>query len=113
MRVYTLKSCDTCKKAIKWLNDQGVAYEQFDIRTDGIESETVEHIVRSAGWENALNRRSTTWRALDESQKNGLTPEKAVGLIMDNPTLMKRPAFVTEQEVMVGFGDDVKAWLRA
>ncbi len=113
MKVYTLKSCDTCKKAVKWLNDQSIAYQQFDIRNDGLGSETVEHIVRSSGWENALNRRSTTWRFLDESQKSGLNAEKATELILENPTLMKRPAFVTEQEVMVGFTEDVKAWLKA
>lgn len=112
MKVYTLKSCDTCKKAVKWLNDQNIEFHQHDIRDDGLDRETTEHIVRSAGWENVLNRRSTTWRHLDESEKANPGPEMAIDLIASHPTLMKRPAFVTEQEVMVGFDETVKNWLK-
>ena len=113
MIVYTLSTCDTCRKALKWLEENNVSHENRDIRKDRLSSPDIEHIVRSVGWENALNRRSTTWRGLSDAQKKGLDASKAVDLIAANPTLMKRPAFVTEQEVMVGWNDAVKAWLTA
>lgn len=112
MIVYTLKTCDTCKKALKWLDAEGIAYENRDVRADGISEETVQHIVSSLGWEKALNRRSTTWRNLPDADKESLDHDKAVALILNNATIMKRPVFVTEQEVMGGFDDAVRGWLK-
>ncbi|MFD0915952.1 Spx/MgsR family RNA polymerase-binding regulatory protein [Pseudahrensia aquimaris] len=113
MIVYTLKSCDTCKKALKWLDAEGIAYENRDVRADGISPDTIRTIVSSLGWEKALNRRSTTWRNLPQSQKDALDAEKAIALIEDNATIMKRPVFVTEHEIMGGFDDSVRDWLKS
>lgn len=113
MIVYTLKTCDTCRKALKWLDDAGIAHENRDVRADGISPEAVTHIVSSLGWEKALNRRSKTWRDLPDANRAALDRDKAIALINDNPTIMKRPVFVTEHEVIGGFDETVKAWLRA
>lgn len=113
MIVYTLKTCDTCRKALKWLDEKGIAYENRDVRADGISADAVTHIVASLGWEKALNRRSKTWRDLPDDDKASLDRSKAIALINDNPTIMKRPVFVTEHEVMGGFDDSVKGWLGA
>ena len=112
MIVYTLKSCDTCKKALKWLDAEGIAYENRDVRADGVSAETVQHIVSSLGWEKALNRRSTTWRNLPDSDKGSVDHDKAIALIMDNSTIMKRPVFVSEHKVMGGFDEAVREWLQ-
>jgi len=103
MDVYSLKSCDTCRKAVKWLAAQEIAATVFDIRTDGISKATISAAVGALGWEKVLNRRSTSWRNLDEAQKQDITAEKAISLIADNPTLMKRPLFVCGQSYVVGF----------
>jgi len=103
MDVYTLKSCDTCKKAIKWLATEGINANVFDIRTDGISKETLKAAISMLGWETVLNRRSTSWRQLDETQKQDIDANKALALIIQNPTLMKRPLFVTRENFIVGF----------
>ena len=107
MKIYSLKNCDTCKKALKWLADKGADFDNHDIRADGVNKSFIEPIVDTLGWEVALNRRSTTWRGLSETDKNDIDDAKAVQLILANPTLMKRPIFVSEKTVIAGF--DAKA----
>lgn len=113
LTIYTLKTCDTCKKALKWLDETGIAYTNHDVRADGLTAETIRSIVEDLGWETALNRRSTTWRNLDDAEKSDLTDQKAIDLIAANPTLMKRPVFVTGDKMMAGFNDGVKEALGA
>ena len=109
LTVYTLKNCDTCKKAIKWLEAEGIAFNNHDVRADGLTEEIITQIVETLGWEKALNRRSTTWRNLDEGQKADVDDAKAIALIEEHETLLKRPVFVGEGEMVVGFGDDARA----
>ncbi|MEM9732520.1 MAG: Spx/MgsR family RNA polymerase-binding regulatory protein [Pseudomonadota bacterium] len=103
MIVYTLKSCDTCRKALKWLADEGIAHSNHDVRADGMDEATVRSIVIALGAEKAVNKRSTTWRGLSDEQKQGLTEDSAVALIVENPTLMKRPVFKRGGEYLAGF----------
>ncbi len=111
LTVYTLKNCDTCKKAIKWLQAEGIEFKNHDVRADGLTKELITQIVETLGWEKALNRRSTTWRNLDEGQKAGVDDAKAVELIGEYETLLKRPVFVQGNEMVVGFGDDAKGFV--
>ncbi len=103
LEVYTLKSCDTCRKAVKWLESNNITANILDIRSDGISSDVIATAVNSLGWEKVLNRRSTTWRGVDENLKQDMTAEKATALIVENPTLMKRPLFVSDGNHVVGF----------
>jgi len=107
LTIYSLKNCDTCKKALKWLDAESVAYTNHDIRADGVDKSFIQPIVETLGWEIALNRRSTTWRGLEDSDKENIENSKAVKLILDNPTLMKRPVFVSGSNMVCGF--DAKA----
>lgn len=109
LTVYTLKNCDTCKKAIKWLEAEGIAFKNHDVRADGLSRETITQIVETLGWEKALNRRSTTWRGLSDEQKENVDNAKAIALITDHETLLKRPVFVVGGEMVAGFGDDARA----
>ena len=112
MKIYVLKNCDTCKKALKWLDEQAIAHNAVDVRTDGLEPSDVQLIVETIGWETALNRRSTTWRGLSDEQKSDVTTEKAVALILEQPTLLKRPAFLLDSGPLVGFDKNVQAALQ-
>lgn len=103
MQVYALKSCDTCRKAIKALRDAGRAFEVIDVRADGLGEADIAAIVEAVGFEAALNRRSTTWRALEDPAKAGLDDVRAVQLIKAHPTLMKRPAIRDGDTVTVGW----------
>jgi len=113
MIVYSLKNCDSCKKAIKWLDGQNLDFTNHDIRADGLDQSTVKNIVDALGWETALNRRSTTLRNLDEEAKADLNDQRAIDLILQHPTLMKRPVFVRDGGTMCGFSAQVQDWLQS
>ncbi len=98
-----LKNCDTCRKAKKWLEAEGIAYEYQDVRGDGLNKNDVQSWASAVGWENLLNRRGTTWRGLDEADKAEVDETKAVELILTHPALMKRPVFVKGNDVILGF----------
>lgn len=106
--VYGLRNCDTCRKALAWLKDGGHAHQFLDLRADGLPAGAVGRWCEAAGWETLLNRRSTTWRGLDDAARADLSLEKARSLMEQNPTLIKRPVFETADSVLVGFSDKVK-----
>ena len=112
MKVYALKNCDTCRKALKELRAAGKEFELIDVRDDGLETEDVASIVESVGFEKALNRRSTTWRTLDDPEKVGLDNVRAVMMIKAHPTLLKRPAITNGETTTVGWDKTAKeTWL--
>lgn len=113
MRVYGLKNCDTCKKARAWLKGEGAAAEFLDVRADGVSEAQIRSWAKEAGWEKLLNRRGTTWRGLPEAEKADVTEAKAIKLMAAHPALIKRPVFETKAGVIVGFGKDEQAALRA
>lgn len=108
LTVYGIKNCDTVKKALKWLDGQGIAYAFHDLRTDGLTPEMATRWVDALGWESALNKRSTTWRALPDLDKEMLDAAKAAELLVQNPTLAKRPVFEINGNVINGFTDEVR-----
>ncbi len=113
IKVYVLNTCDTCKKALKWMDSEAIAFEKHDVRADGVQADWLKPVVEALGWETALNRRSTTWRGLSETDKADLDTEKAVDLILQHPTLMKRPVFVAGHTVLCGFNAQVQAALKS
>jgi len=105
LTIYGLKNCSTCKKLLSWLDDQAVGYEFIDYRAQPIAS---EHLVAWAqvlgGWHKLVNRASTTWRNLDDRQKQPNADSEWLALIADYPALVRRPVIVKEDgRVMVGF----------
>lgn len=74
-----------------------------DLRADGLEPARLDLWIEACGWEALLNRRSTTWRGLDEEQKANLTAEKARALLIEYPTLLRRPILEHEGGILVGF----------
>lgn len=104
MNLYGLKNCDTCKRVRKELDAAHVPYTFHDVREEGVTKAQVAGWAKSAGWEAMLNRASTTWRALPDAEKSGLTEGKAVALMAAHPTLIKRPLIVRgDTEVHVGW----------
>jgi len=109
MHVYHLKTCDTCRKAIKALRAAGHDPALTDMRADGVDAATLERWMAAAGRAVLLNTRSTTWRGLDEAARADLDDAKAVALMLDHPTLIKRPVIETDGAVHVGWTKDVQA----
>ena len=109
--IYGIKNCDTMKKARAWLDANGVAYVFHDYKTAGIERDVLERWVDMLGWELLLNRAGTTFRALPEAERGGLTAKKAVGLMLAQPSMIKRPVLSAGDKLLVGFKPELYAAL--
>ena len=101
--IYGLATCDTTRAARKWLEAKKVAYSFHDVRENGLTKPLVERWVKQLGWEKVLNKVSTTWRELPEKEKASVDEKKAVALLLDHPTLVKRPVLDRNGELMLGF----------
>lgn len=101
--VYGIKSCDSVKKALKWLQAHQIEAKLHDYRIDGIDQAFIAQIEQLFGWEALLNKRSTTWRNLSDDVKTGLNQQSAVKLLLDNPTLIKRPIILDAKQPLIGF----------
>jgi Spx/MgsR family transcriptional regulator len=109
LTLYGIKACDTMKKARDWLDARGVAYAFHDYKAAGIDRASLERWCAQAGWETLLNRAGTTFRKLPEAQKAGLDARKAVALMLDQPSMIKRPVLEGEGRLIVGFKPEVYA----
>lgn len=101
--LYGIPNCDTVKKARDWLTAHGMEYAFHNYKTDGIDRKSLEDWVRRAGWEVVLNRAGTTFRALSDEEKSGITARKAVTLMLAQTSLIKRPILVRGDELLIGF----------
>jgi arsenate reductase len=101
--IYGIKNCDTMKKARAWLDAQGIAYVFHDYKAEGIDRARVERWSREAGWETLVNRSGTTFRKLPEKDKDTLTEKKAIALMLEQPSLIKRPVLEAGGKLLVGF----------
>ena len=103
--VYGISNCDTVKKAKRWLEQQAIEYQFHDFRKQGLDAATLEKWAKLQGWESLLNKRSTSWKQLDPSSKETLNESTALELMLQNPTLIKRPVLDLGKEVHNGFND--------
>ena len=101
--IYGIKNCDTMKKARAWLEEHGVACYFHDYKTAGIDTTTLENWCAKVGWETLLNRSGTTFRALPDAKKQGLNEARAIELMVENPSMIKRPVLDIDGELLVGF----------
>jgi arsenate reductase len=102
--MYGIKNCDTVKKARAFLDKAGVEYAFHDYKTAGIERERLEGWAKKLGWETLLNRAGTTFRKLPEKDKNVSSAAKAIALMLDQPSMIKRPVLALGGgKLLVGF----------
>ena len=107
--IYGIKACDTMQKARAWLADHGVGYAFHDYKAQGVERPRLEGWARAVGWEVLLNRSGTTFRKLPDADKADLTEAKAIGLMLAQPSMIKRPVLETDAGLIVGFKPEVYA----
>lgn len=107
--IYGIKNCDTMKKARTWLESHDVAYEFHDYKTSGITRDKLQHWCKQAGWEVLLNRAGTTFKKLAEKDKQDLNEAKAITLMLDQPSMIKRPVLETGKQLLVGFKPELYA----
>ena len=102
--IYGIKNCDTMKKARAWLDKRGIAYAFHDYKTEGIDRARLEQWCKDAGWETLLNRAGTTFRKLPESAKTNVDSRKALRLMLDQPSMIKRPVLeLGGGKLVIGF----------
>lgn len=103
IKVFGIKNCDTMKKAFTWLDTQGIDFEFIDYKKAGIAENHLPEWVWQAGWEALLNTRGLTWRKLPEEDRADMDKTKAIKLMAQHPTLIKRPVLDTGTTLIVGF----------
>lgn len=102
--IYGIPNCDTMKKARAWLAEHGIDATFHDYKKEGIDKARLERWCKEAGWETVLNRAGTTFRKLSEADKQGLDQKKAIALMVDQPSLIKRPVLdIGGKRLFVGF----------
>jgi len=107
--IYGIKACDTMKKARDWLDQHGVAVAFHDYKTAGVDRAHLEAWAGKVGWEVLLNRSGTTFRGLPEDRKQGLDQAKAIALMLEQPSMIKRPVLDLGDRLLVGFKPDAYA----
>lgn len=103
--LYGIKNCDTVKKARAWLEQHKLDYRFHDFRADGLTAEQVTHWIAEIGLDTLVNKRSTTWKELDEATKTNFSLTTAPTIISAHPTLVKRPLLDNGKQKYVGFKD--------
>lgn len=101
--IYGIKNCDTMKKARLWLDNTGVSYQFHDYKKEGLSKELLDSFIARLGWEALINKRGTTWRKLDDAVKDGINQASAITLMLDNPSIIKRPLLIHNDHYELGF----------
>jgi arsenate reductase (glutaredoxin) len=101
--IYGIRNCDTMKKARSWLETHGVACEFHDYKVSGVDRVTLQRWAKSVGWEALLNRAGTTFRKLPDSAKENLDERKSLTLMLEQPSMIKRPVLECGKTLLVGF----------
>jgi Spx/MgsR family transcriptional regulator len=109
--LYGIPNCDTVKKARAWLDGRGHTYAFHDYKKAGIDEARLRTWIDAVGWEALLNRAGTTFRKLAEADKAGLDADKAVALMVAQPSMVRRPVVEFDGVLLVGFKPEI--WVAA
>jgi Spx/MgsR family transcriptional regulator len=101
--MFGIRNCETIKKARGWLDAASVAYAFHDYKTEGIDAGHLHNWIDRVGWEVLLNRPGTTFRKLPEADRADIDADKAVALMLAQPSMIKRPVLDTGETLLVGF----------
>ncbi|MCP5381528.1 MAG: arsenate reductase [Kordiimonadaceae bacterium] len=113
VKIYGIKNCDTMKKAMKWLDLNGVEYHFHDYRKDGVDEDLIRHWVMENGLETVLNKKGTTWKKLPETIKESLDEQGVIKLLCENEAMIKRPVFDLGDIRIIGFSKNEQVKLEA
>jgi arsenate reductase len=106
MKVYGIPNCNTVKKAIDWLKANEREFEFHDYKKKGITKEKLKEWSKVVGWEKLVNKKGTTWRTLPIEVQQKVTREKpAIELMIDKPSVIKRPVIEADGNVIVGYDE--------
>lgn len=103
--LYGIPTCDSVRKARKWLDNHGIKYTFSNFREEKPSTELLHSWVQQLDWEQLLNRRSTSWRQLPAAARENPDQHSAIDLMHGNPTLIKRPVIEIDGQLEVGFSE--------
>jgi Spx/MgsR family transcriptional regulator len=109
--LYGIPNCDTVRKARNWLNDNNIDYQFHNFKKDGLEQQTIEQWLKLTKWEVLLNKKSMTWRKLPDESKTDIDQEKAIRIMLANTSIIKRPVFVYNNQICIGFSNEAYSQL--
>jgi Spx/MgsR family transcriptional regulator len=101
--IYGIANCDTMKKARSWLDAQGMAYAFHDYKKAGADAAKLAVWCEAKGWDVILNRAGTTFKKLPDDAKADMTQAKAIALMLEQPSMIKRPVLEHSAGLLVGF----------
>lgn len=104
--LYGIRNCDTMKKARAWLESHGVAHDFHDYKAAGIGRAKLAEWTKVVGWELLLNRAGTTFRKLPDEAKQNLDEAKAIRLMLEQPSMIRRPVLERGKALIVGFSPE-------
>jgi len=108
MKIYGIPNCNTVKKARTWLSEQGIALPFHDFKKQGVSEELLKPWLEQVSWEKLLNRQGTTWRQLPDEAKAAICDEdSAIRLMMEKPSVIKRPVLEKDGQITLGFDEAV------
>ncbi|MEO8061834.1 MAG: arsenate reductase [Pseudomonadota bacterium] len=111
IKLYGIPNCDTMKKARTWLESHDAVYEFHDYKKSGITRTKLEAWVKAVGWEVLLNRAGTTYRKLPAPLKTKVDQHRAIDLMFEQPSMIKRPVLERGATLLVGFSPEKYAAL--
>ncbi|QDX80640.1 ArsC family reductase [Denitratisoma sp. DHT3] len=101
--LYGIKNCSTMKKALDWCEERGIPHAFHDYKKLGVPRERLVAWCQAVGWKTLVNTKGTTWRKLSPEQQDIATQSEAVALMLEHPSLIKRPVVETDSQLLVGF----------
>ncbi len=107
--LHGIKACDTMQKARAWLEGRGIAYAFYDYKVSGAPPELLRGWAAKVGWEVLLNSAGTTFRKLQDADKQDLNEAKAIALMTAQPSMIKRPVLDMDGQLIVGFKPELYA----
>ena len=105
IKIYGIPNCDTMKKARKWLDEHQIEYQFHNYKKDGLDDSLLKGWVKQLGWEILLNKRGMMWRKLDDGTKANIDQASAIRVMLDTPSIIKRPILDTGSALHVGFSE--------
>ena len=103
--LYGIPNCDTMKKARAWLAQHEVDYQFHDFKKRGIERQLLREWIGKVGWETLLNRRGMMWRKLPHATREGIDEGRAIEVMLETPSIIKRPVLDVDGRLTVGFNE--------
>ncbi|MDD5241878.1 MAG: ArsC family reductase [Sulfuricella sp.] len=106
MKLYGIPNCNTVKKARSWLSEHNIEIPFHDFKKQGVNEELLESWLKQIGWEKLVNRQGTTWRQLPDEAKVAVRDETgAIRLMLEKPSVIKRPVLEKNGKIHVGFDE--------